>query len=299
MSGELAEYRASRGRPRGFVAWRPRAATLAVIEGVKAVLAEYREHLPLTLRQVFYRLVATAGYPKTERDYSRLGEYLNRARRGRLIDFDAIRDDGFHRTDFIGWQSAEHCLESLHGEAADFRLDRQAGQAVRLAVWCEAAGMVPQLERVCKPFSIPVYSSGGFDSLTVKYRVAREFARMGAIRVLHLGDHDPSGVHVFCSLDEDINAFIANMGGEAVFTRLAVLPQQVARYGLPTAPAKATDRRAFHGETVQCEALPPDVLAALLRAAITEHLDEAAYQAALNAEAEGRAWLTAMLEGAP
>jgi mRNA interferase HigB len=32
--------------------------------------------------------------------------------------------------------------------AATLRLDRQAGQPRRLAVWCEAAGMVPQLSRV-------------------------------------------------------------------------------------------------------------------------------------------------------
>jgi len=62
---------------------------------VKDVLAEYAEQLPLTLRQIFYRMVGAYGYEKTEQAYERLGETLNKARRARVIGMDAIRDDGF------------------------------------------------------------------------------------------------------------------------------------------------------------------------------------------------------------
>ena len=59
------------------------------------MLAEYAEQLPLTLRQIFYRMVGAYGYEKTEQAYERLGETLNKARRARVIGMDAIRDDGF------------------------------------------------------------------------------------------------------------------------------------------------------------------------------------------------------------
>jgi hypothetical protein len=294
---DMADFRALHGRPRGFVPWKPRAETELVIIAVREVLEEYRDHLPLSLRQVFYRLVATRGFPKTERDYSRLGEYLNRARRARLIDFDAIRDDGFQRTESIGWDSPETCLTACRDTAERFRIDRQIGQPVRLVVWCEAGGMVPQLERVCAPFSVPVFSSGGFDSVTVKHNVAREFASMGAVHVLHLGDHDPSGTSVFCSLDEDVRAFLKDMDGDATFTRLAVLPEHIETHRLPTVPPKATDNRAFHGMTVQCEALPPDVLAGILDGAIHERLDWDAYDEALTMEKRGREWLLERIGG--
>jgi len=81
-------------RPRGFISWSPRAATLALLDQVLAVLAEYAEYLPLTVRQIFYRLVGSAGYDKTELAYDRLCEHLVKARRAGLISFDAIRDDG-------------------------------------------------------------------------------------------------------------------------------------------------------------------------------------------------------------
>src|SRR5690348_15221450 len=83
-----------KGRPRGFASWDPQPATLAVLDDVQQVLHEYRQHLPLTARQIFYRLVGQYGYEKTERAYARLCEYLVRARRAQIIEFSAIRDDG-------------------------------------------------------------------------------------------------------------------------------------------------------------------------------------------------------------
>jgi len=73
--------------------------------------------------------------------------------------------------------------------------------------------MVPQLGAVASPFGIEVCSSGGFDSLTDKHRIGRLWAGDQIITVLHLGDHDPSGVHVFSSLAEDIKDFAAAYGG--------------------------------------------------------------------------------------
>ena len=50
--------------------------------------------------------------------------------------------------------------------------------------------------------------------------------------------------------------------------------QQAEALGLPTAPPKPTDRRRFPGDTEQCEAIAPDVLAleADMRAALVEKL---------------------------
>src|SRR5215472_2347408 len=92
-----------RTRPRGFAPWSPRPETLVLLASVQAVLDEYTEHLPLTCRQVFYRLVGAHGYDKTETSYSRLCEVVSRARRARLIPFSSIRDDGVTRLDPDGW----------------------------------------------------------------------------------------------------------------------------------------------------------------------------------------------------
>lgn len=294
----IALPKARHGRPRGFIEWRPHKDTARLVDAVSGVLDEYQAFLPLTIRQIFYRLVATIGYEKSDKGYARLCETLNRARRAGLIAFDAIRDDGFHRTRFIGWDSMEQAQATLKREAQKYRIDRQRDQDSRLVVWCEAQGMVPQLERVCEPYSVPVYSSGGFDSVTVKHSVAEEFAAMDDVVVLHIGDHDPSGVHVFGSLDEDIGAFLDLMGGSAEFVRLAVTPAQTQQYDLPTAPPKLTDRRAFYGQTTQAEALPPDLLASILDDEIRSRLDMEVYEDVLQQEVDERDRLLEWLGGA-
>ena len=63
-------------RPRGFIVdWNPKPKTLALLDDVKKVLEEYHDQLPLTARQIFYRLVGAYGYEKTEQAYGRLLEH--------------------------------------------------------------------------------------------------------------------------------------------------------------------------------------------------------------------------------
>jgi hypothetical protein len=287
--------KAVHGRPRGFVEWRPQAASRELVDRIRAVLDEYRNYLPLTARQIFYRLVGTSAYEKTEAAYDRMLEILNRARRARMIPFSAIRDDGFHIADDIGWEGMEDARRAIMSTVENYRIDRQRHQSRRIAVWCEAQGMAPQLERVGHEYSIPVYSSGGFDSVTVKHAMAKKFSSWESALVLHIGDHDPSGVHVFGSLDEDVRAFVADMGGNVEFRRVAVLPKHIDAHNLLTAPPKTTDRRVFYGATVQAEALPPDLLATLVTDAILENIDWPAYTKARDEERDERRELNGWL----
>ena len=277
-------------RPRGFAAWRPQEKTRALTEAVKAILASYRDQLPLTLRQVFYIAVTREIVGKTENDYTRLCEYLVRARRAQLMPMDALRDDGFTMGQARGWVDTQHFTYNVQRWVDDFTLDRQEGQDTRLIVWCEAQGMVPQLQRVADDYSVPVYSSGGFDSLTTKHAVAQQISGEGeAVEVLHIGDHDPSGVHIFGSLDEDIRAFVDDLGGCMTGYRLAVTPAQVQQFNLPTAPPKPTDRRRFEGNvTTQCEALDPATLATIVRSAIESRQDASIRQSVIDRELDSR-----------
>jgi len=84
-------------RAKGFAEWGPQSKTAPLLEDIEDVLEEYREYLPMTVRQVFYRLVGR-GYAKSETFYGQVKEVCNRGRRSRRISFYAIRDDGIsHR----------------------------------------------------------------------------------------------------------------------------------------------------------------------------------------------------------
>jgi hypothetical protein len=158
--------------------------------------------------------------------------------------------------------------------------------------------MGPQLARVTEPFGIPVIPGGGFESTTAKHQFAADLAGHDRpTEVLDIGDHDPSGAHKFLNFAEDIEAFARALGGDIKFTRLAVTPAQISRYRLETAPPKATDRRAFRGQTCQAEALPPDVLADILRRAIEARIDHTAYARVRRRERKVRRELIERLDG--
>jgi hypothetical protein len=266
-------------RVRGMAPWAPRAKTLPLLANVEEILAQYVEQLPLTLRQVFYRLVAAYAYPKSENAYESLGETLNRARRAQVIPFDVIRDDGAT----VRWPreflTAEDFWAMVNQQVEDFTLSAQDGQQQYLEVWVEAAGMVPQAFDAVNPkYGVPVFSSGGFDSTTVKYDAARRFLdRDRPTVVVHVGDYDPSGIALFEAAREDVTAFYVDLGGEQQpdFVRAAVTPEQIERFQLPTAPPKKKDKRSAFTDTitVQAEALPPDVLQAEIAAVVDPFYD--------------------------
>jgi hypothetical protein len=197
----------------------------------------------------------------------------------------AIRDGGGDRRRPQAWDSTDQFLATVRRQAGRLQLDRSAGQPTRLAVLCEAAGMVDQLANVALGYGVPVFSSGGFESVTEKHGFAAEIAAdPRSLEVLHIGDHDPSGAHLFLALSEDVKAFAADLDGAVAFTRLAVTPEQISALRLPTAPAKLTDHRAFVGATCQAEAIAPDVLADIVRNAIKGRIDRAAYERVLKRE---------------
>ncbi|MFE4801917.1 hypothetical protein ACFRFL_45070 [Streptomyces sp. NPDC056708] len=146
--------------------------------------------------------------------------------------------------------------------------------------------MVTQLVRIGAEFGISCFSSGGFDGLAGKHEAAVRPVTGGLrTRVLHIGDYDQSGEHMFTALAEDVFAFAEAAGVEVQFERVAVTGEQVVAHNLPTAPPKATDRRSFSGTaTTQAEALPPDVLAAIVREAIEAHRDPEVHRQILARE---------------
>jgi hypothetical protein len=173
-----------------------------------------------------------------------------------------------------------------------------------MELWCEAAGMLHQLDRVAARYSVPVYSTGGFGSLTANYEIAeRALSRDCATAILHVGDFDPSWESIFESIVEDAAAFVEADRtirlSEVRGVRVALTAEQAGDHNLPTAPAKESDTRSktWKGGTCQLEALAPDVLARLVEDAIVEQLDLELFEGQVELEKRERAELLALPSG--
>lgn len=93
--------------------------------------------------------------------------------------------------------------------------------------------------------------------------------------LIYLGDHDPSGEH----MPEDCSNRLNLFGIEVDVRKIALTREQVEMYDPPPNPAKMADPRAQayvdkHGESSwEMDALSPDVLDQVIRAAIEEVCD--------------------------
>jgi len=121
-----------------------------------------------------------------------------------------------------------------------------------LAAWSRSGSLPGSARRL--PRSRPASGSSRRASLTFKHGFAVEVSKSDRpFEVLHVGDHDPSGGHMFVTMKEDVEAFVSDLGGRVTFTRVAVTPAQVAQYALPTAPpqpAARGARRTFPGKSI-------------------------------------------------
>lgn len=135
------------GRVKGFAAWKPQKKTEALLADIERVLVEYRSYLPMTVRQVFYRLVGL-GYPKSEGFYDKVQDACNRGRRGGRISFTAIRDDGVSRLggESLTYESPYEFYRDHEELSNYYERSWHADQPAYVAVLCEASGMVPMVE---------------------------------------------------------------------------------------------------------------------------------------------------------
>lgn len=203
---------------------------------------------------------------KTALEYRNLAYVLRKARRARIIPFEHIHDQGSTLpATLLGFSDPDDLAWLIAHQVRTFDLDPLTAQPRPVILWCEAAGMLAQLKRAGSPYGVDAIAGGGFDSITDKWKVVQLVRAAGApFEVLHVGDLDRHGESIFEVLSEDVPAF-DEWQGNVSFTRIAVTPEQIRLHDLPEDFEKPG--------VVQAEALPPDVLAQIVDAAIREWLN--------------------------
>jgi len=248
---------------------------------------------PVTLRQLFYRLVSEQTIPNATAAYKRLSAVTAEARR--TGEFPALMDRGrsIHRPLWFAGP-----VDALDAVVGWYRRDRTEGQDVSLYLGVEKAGIVVQLQSWFGRLGVPVLALGGYSSQTYVDDVIGDVSRSGRAAVLlYAGDFDPSG--------EDIDRdFIARTQCFDEVIRVALSVDQVHEYQLPVNPGKTTDSRsagfvARHGELVQVEldALDPDTLRSLFSDAVDRWWDTSAYRRAMEREADDLRILRDLADG--
>ena len=251
----------------------------------------------VTLRQLFYQLVAASVIPNKGSAYDTLSARTSDARREgwfpRLVD----RTRSIHRPlYFDGPDDARDWMHSV------YLRDRTEGQPWAIYVGVEKDALSALLERWLDPYGIPVLVFRGWSSTTYLMDIEDEVDREDRPTVLlYLGDLDPAG--------EGIEAEIAERIPFDEIRRIGLTLDQARELQLPENTEVLCERETpsrrccklhhtpgripfmeKYGRLFQIEvdAIPPETLQTMLMDAVSELMDTSAYEAVLAREAEDR-----------
>jgi hypothetical protein len=244
-------------------------AELAEIDDAIYEIAEAEE--PVTVRGLFYRVVSRGLVPKTDKDKNNgyavvQREALKMRRRGDL-PYGWITDGTrlTYRPDT--WSSAQAALENT---AQMYRRALWIDQDVHVEVWVEKDAISGVVYPVTAQYDVPLMVSRGYSSETFLWSTAEDINDEGKPAVIYqLGDHDDDGVKAWNAIARRLRGFVDD-DIDLTFQRIAVTPEQITEFGLPTRPDKTG--RGF-GDCVEVDAVPSSTLRDLVRDAIEQWID--------------------------
>ena len=269
-----------------------RADTQTRIDQANKIIAEYQaQGFKLTLRQLYYQFVSRDLISNTVQSYKSIGDVVNDGRLAGLIDWDAIEDRTRNLRSSPHWSSPRSIVRAC---ADQFAVDLWDGQESYVECWIEKDALVGVIEGICTELDVPYFACRGYTSQSEMWGAAqrlmeREKAGKKTF-IIHLGDHDPSGIDMTRDIQDRLELF----GSTAVIHRIALNFDQVENYSPPPNPAKTTDSRyesyrALHGEeSWELDALEPRTIVDLIRDEIEVHIDQDAWEEALSRQQTGR-----------
>jgi hypothetical protein len=259
-----------------------RAERLQMIDAANDICEEYAARgLSVTLRQLYYRFVARNLFANDDRNYNRLGEAISEARLAGMFDWDYIIDRTRNLKERPDWKSPEDLID----QAADqYLTDLWAPQKKRIEVWIEKDAAIGVIEAVSRANHVPYFSCRGYVSQSEMWEAGTrigEYLRNGEqVRILHIGDHDPSGLDMTRDITDRLTTFVhqdwvnefaedftagpvargairrsmrermraqgSTIGDDEMpweVRRIALTIEQIEEYQPPPNPAKTTDAR--------------------------------------------------------
>lgn len=243
--------------------------SLALIQKANEIIAEYTElGYVLTLRQLYYQFVARALIKNSHRSYKNLGELINNARLTGMMSWEAIID---RTRNLRGQNTFQNPQDMINGMINSYAIDLWKNIQVHLEVWVEKDALIDVVAKACNKYQVDFFSTRGYCSQTEVWNASQRFNQYTdadyKVQIIHLSDHDPSGIN----MTEDLNNRMRAVFQTPVrIKRLALTMDQVECYEPPPNPVKQTDSRCpdyqekYGDESWELDALPPQIIEGLI-----------------------------------
>ena len=180
------------------------------LDYINEIIEEYQEQgYTLTLRQLYYQLVSRDVIPNKQNEYAKLSTLLKEGRMAGIVDWDAIEDRLRKPSRPAAFDGPQDIIDAA---VRQYRKDRQEGQDTHIEVWVEKDALSGVLKRITQKYGISIMVNRGYSSASAMFdsyeRFVDAFRAGQKVKILYLGDFDPSGVDMIRDIKDRVDEFI-------------------------------------------------------------------------------------------
>lgn len=266
-----------------------------IIQTVNEITKQY--DTKMTLRQLYYRLVAKEIIPNEKKVYNSLSKILTDARRKGDVDAslfeDRTRKSDIRKEMLIDKTRIFKIRRNSFIEGLwEYKLDRWLNQDFKIIIVLEKQALEGVFSNICKKLEVSLVVNRGYNSYTQLREIAQSINhdsnKLRSNTFLMFGDFDPSGKDIMRNFGDQLK----EMKVKGNFKVLALNKEQIDTYNLPPQPIKEKDARAVkfkeeHGSgVVELDALEPLVLENMIKDSVKPYFFQDIYDKVLEIEKE-------------
>ncbi len=253
-------------------------------QNVSDVIDDLKNYLPLTLRQLYYRLVASGTIENNRSQYTMLSTLVKNMRLAGLMSWNVITDRTRRQTDINGYTNKKDFIDiEVNNFLKYYSRNLTQGQNKMIELWVEKDALATIFEDVAFEYSIRAVVCRGYQSTSfIKNYYDRAVSALADGKqpvILYFGDFDPSGIQMFEATQESLELEMNLYDIE--YKRIALNLSDIDNYKLPNEPdaVKKTDTRynkfveKYGLYAVELDALHPSILKQIAVDAVKSELD--------------------------
>lgn len=207
----------------------------AIIDLADTICRQYAaQGYDLTLRQLYYQFVSRDAFPNSEKSYKKLGSIINDARLAGEIDWSQLTDRG-REVSVAGFN--DDLSRIFRNVEYGVSYDPWADQGVWVEVWVEKQALEQVVARAANARGVSYLACKGYMSQSEMHeagmRMLDKIREGRKVHVIHLGDHDPSGIDMTRDIRDRLTMFIGHHVDEVGATYESALDRPASMPNVP------------------------------------------------------------------
>ncbi len=270
--------------------------SLEILAQVQEIISSY--DFALTLRQIYYQLVAKQIIPNEQRYYKKLSRICVAGRDKGILPEEGFADRLRAIDKLSSWADLNEFMQTVK---RSYRRDKWQNQPKYLEIWTEKDALRNVLTEITYKHDVALMVARGQLSRTAVYEAAKRYEAHDKKEcyLYYCGDFDPSGLSIYNSITKRLEDFDVSIN----YKRIALTKEQIEKYKLPSDPGKQSDPNYnkfvdLYGSdmVVELDSLPPDVLRKIIEDCILQNIDEGYLMQMLRKEKNEKIRLNKFIE---